>query len=63
MRIHEAEDKIAKAGGDVAVFWEWMNGQTMGLDENGETDVYDCDVDRFIRYKCNPKNEPWQDVD
>ena len=30
-------------------FTHWMNGQTMGLNEDGTTDFYECDVDRFIR--------------
>jgi hypothetical protein len=40
-----------------------MSGQTMGLNEDGTTYIYDCDVDRFIRYKCDPKNEPLSDWD
>jgi len=35
----------------------------MGLNKDGSTDVYEYDVDRFIRYKCNPKNEPMSEVD
>ena len=49
MKIQQAETKIKEAGGNVELFWKWMTGQTVGIDENGETDVYDCDVDRFIR--------------
>lgn len=63
MTKQQAEQKIIEAGGDVKVFWEFMNGQTMGLNEDGTTDVFDCDVDRFIRYKCDPKNEPLSDFD
>jgi hypothetical protein len=57
MTISQAEQMIKDAGGDVDVFWEWMRGQTLGLNEDGTTDVYDYDVNRFIGYKCNPKNE------
>ena len=31
-------------------FLEWMHGQTMSADENGETNYYDWDVDRFIKH-------------
>jgi len=30
-------------------FLKWMLGQTVGIYENGETDYYDWDVDRFIK--------------
>lgn len=63
MTIQQAEERILAAGGSVEVFWEWMNGQTMGLNEDGSTDVYENDVDRFIRYKCDPKNEPSVEMD
>jgi len=63
MSINEAEGKIKEAGGNVEVFWEWMNGQTMGMYPDGSTDVYEYDVNRFIRYKCNPKNEPIVEID
>lgn len=63
MTTKEAMQKIKDAGGSVNVFWEWMRGQTCGLNENGEVDIYDYDVDRFIRYKCDPKNEPSVDFD
>ena len=26
----------------------WMTGQTVGISENGETDYYSWDVDRFL---------------
>ena len=29
-------------------FLDWMNGQTVSFDEDGETDWYDWDVERFI---------------
>ena len=57
MKIQQAEDKIKQAGGNIEDFHEWMDGQTVGLNEDGTVDYYDYDVDRFISYKCNPKNE------
>ena len=29
-------------------FIKWMRGQTVGMDENGETNWYEWDVERFI---------------
>jgi len=63
MRIEEAEKAIKDAGGDVEVFWKWMYGQTMSLNDDGSTNVYEYDVERFIRYKCNPDNEPLNEWD
>ena len=61
MKVDEVREAIEKAGGDWEVFCDWMYGQTMGMDENGEPDIYSHDVERFIRYKCDPKNEPpWE---
>lgn len=65
MTTKEAQGKIKKAGGTKAwyVFLDWMNGQTMGMDKKGMTIWYEHDVERFIRYKCNPKDEPLSEVD
>jgi len=63
MTTEEAKKQIKKAGGSWKVFNSWMRGQTVGMNEDGSEDIYDYDVERFIRYKCNPKNEPLVDVD
>lgn len=63
MTEQQATKKIEEAGGDMKVFWDFMYGQTMGLNEDGTTDIYETDVERFIRYKCNPKNEPLYEFD
>ena len=52
MTEQQAIKKITEAGGDMEVFWEFMSGQTIGLNPDGTTDIYDCDVDRFIRNYC-----------
>ena len=57
MREQEARTKIEQAGGDWEVFWKWMAGQTVGMNDDGTVDIYDCDVDNFIRIGCNPENE------
>lgn len=36
-----------------SLFLKWMNGQTVGLDENGDTDWYETDVERFIEGRGN----------
>ena len=63
MEEAQARQAIEKAGGSWDVFCEWMTGQTLGKDEDGETDFYDTDVERFIFYKCDPTNEPMIDFD
>jgi len=63
MTTKKAKDKIKKAGGNWKTFEKWMRGQTVGLYPNGETDWYKWDVDRFIAYKCNPKNESISEFD
>lgn len=47
MTINEVRHKI----GDYrwAEFCEFMVGQTMGIDENGQADIYECDVENFLR--------------
>ncbi len=45
-----------------SVFSNWMRGQTVGI-TNGEINYYDYDVERFISYKFDPKNEPISDMD
>ena len=63
MREVEAKKKIENAGGSWEVFNDWMYGQTVGIYPDGEVDIYEYDVNRFIRYRCNPKNEPVEDWD
>jgi len=58
MREAEVKKKIKQAGGKWSVFLKWIDGQTMGINKDGSTNFYDRDVERFIRYKCDPKNEP-----
>jgi len=52
MTEQQAKNKIEEAGGDMEVFWDFMEGQTMGF-KDGIIDIYDCDVDRFIRNYCD----------
>lgn len=30
-------------------FCKFMVGQTMGVDEHGQSDIYECDVENFLR--------------
>jgi len=49
MTIEEAKKKIGKK------YWKefqkWMVGQTVSVYEDGSTNIYEYDVDRFLRYK------------
>jgi len=63
MTTKQAKQKIKKAGGSWDVFMNWMIGQTYGINPDGSTNFYDWDVNRFIRYDCNPKNEPFAEWD
>ena len=63
MTKQEAHKRILFAGGKPEDFDNWMCGQTVGLNDDGSFDYYKYDVERFIRYKCNPNNEPLSEVD
>jgi hypothetical protein len=63
MNEQQAKNKIQQAGGSWKTFKIWMNGQTCPILGDGSLGYYDYDVDRFIRYKCDPKNEPLSDFD
>jgi len=58
----QTKKMIEKAKGSWKVFNEWMAGQTCPLID-GKCGYYEYDVARFIRYKCNPKNEPYEEWD
>ena len=58
MREEKIKQLLKEAGGDWKVFSNWMSEQTMGLYSDGEFNYYEYDVERFIRYRCNPENEP-----
>ena len=60
MNEKEVEKRIGRD--KMPLFLNWMRGQTVGL-KDGEADYYDDDVNRFIRYKCNPDNEPLAEFD
>lgn len=32
----------------IAKFWKFMEGQTMGLNDDGDTMIYACDLHRFV---------------
>lgn len=63
MTVNEAKKVVEENGGDWEIFCSWMYGQTCGIDKNGNPDIYDYDVQRFVRYNCNPKNEPLHEWD
>jgi len=63
MRELVAKVKIGQAGGNWGTFLKWMHGQTVGMYKDGGVNFYTYDVDRFIRYQCDPANEPIEDFD
>ena len=63
MTGEEVKKRIKEAGGSIEVFSKWMRGQTVGMYPDGSVDYYEYDVDRFIRYNCNPDNEPIEEWD
>jgi len=63
MTQEETKKKIKEAGGKWSVFIKWMRGQTVGLNKDDTVNYYEYDVKRFIRYKCDPKNEPLDEWD
>lgn len=62
MTPQKAQNKIEEAGGSWEVFQYWMCGQTCPFID-GKVGYYEYDVERFIRYKCDTKNEPPYEVD
>lgn len=62
MNPKDTKKRIEDQGGKWSVFQKWMYGQTVGM-KNGEVDYYNYDIERFIRYGCNPDNEPVEDFD
>jgi hypothetical protein len=63
MRVGEAMKKIQEAGGNWETFQHWMRGQTCGVYPDGTANIFDYDVERFIRYRCDPKLEPEEEWD
>lgn len=59
MRINELKELLKKENLDIEDFNEWIYGQTMGLDENGEVDIYDHDVYRYIGIKKHGERDIW----
>jgi hypothetical protein len=47
MNYKQAKETIEKEV--IEVFKEFMEGQTVGVNEDGSTEIYDYDVERFIR--------------
>lgn len=56
MSIQEAETKVKDAGLSIEAFWKWMIGQTLSLNDDGTTEVPDCDVRRFVNGRGNCVN-------
>lgn len=60
MKDSEVELMIGKE--NWPAFREWMAGQTVGLNDDGSTDWYACDVERFAAgLRRGNKNPPIYD--
>ena len=55
MNKNEVLKKIGKS--KWKEFEDFMKGQTVGINPDGSTDYYDCDVENFLR----PKNKRFFD--
>ena len=49
MTEDEVKALLTKNGKSWDAFKDWMDGQTVGLNDDGTTDYYDSDVQRYIR--------------
>ena len=58
----ETKELLKKHNITFEVFDKWMYGQTCPI-QSGELCYYSWDVDRFIRYKGDPNNEPFAEWD
>ena len=56
MRVKTAKELIENEGLYWDDFLQWMSGQTMGLYEDGTTDIYNDDVMRFIKQRGKKDN-------
>lgn len=59
MTEQEVRDAIKKSNQTWEEFEYFMRGQTMGLNEDGTTNFYDCDVEKFIRWKGKIPSALW----
>ena len=53
MSIEQTKELLNKYYLSWKEFLDWMQGQTLGLNEDGSTDIYDEDVLRYIEMKTN----------
>ena len=63
MTTQEVEAKLAERNIPWDDFQHWMRGQTVGMNEDGSTNWYEYDVNRFIRYRVNGTKESSAEFD
>ncbi len=59
MKEQEVKDYIGEENWED--FCDWMCGQTMGINEDGSTDYYECDVEAFkhkLKTGYNRQSDP-----
>ena len=52
MTHDELEKLLTSKGIPMEKFYEFMHGQTISKNEQGETVYYGCDIDRFLKGKA-----------
>lgn len=57
MTTKEAKEAIKKADLNWEDFVDWMFGNTVGVDANGETIWYETDVSQFIRSRIEHEHD------
>jgi hypothetical protein len=51
MTVKETNEKLRENGKCVEEFWHWMKGKTVKHNDDFTEDIYEEDVDMFIREK------------
>ncbi len=59
MRKQEVREYITDMGLDDDEFFEWMNGQTVGLYQDKTFDYYKEDVKLWVEFKMRGKELVW----
>lgn len=57
MTTEQVEQKLKENNLSWDDFQNWMQGQTVGANEDGSTNWYDWDVERFIKHRLRNTKE------
>jgi succinate dehydrogenase flavin-adding protein (antitoxin of CptAB toxin-antitoxin module) len=59
MREQEVREYLTDMGLDDDEFFEWMTGQTVGVNEDFSPDYFEHDVKRWVESKTNKTELMW----